>query len=212
MKKVIQGVAVAAMGLAIAGCDQYKDRPYVMSCYSETVTTTDNSRDLRGYTDEFPFHAGILPLPSPEEMQSRVGANRYRMAHGYFGLRTLTEREGRLPPGNTTVIPITREHGFLYGWADSTYIYMERGVNGPGLPFENALISPVGTVEIEHYYIDGEGELQPVNFQLTALYAERTAISETGKAKRGALLSTFIPADAKYAVYKNLVFWRHPRL
>lgn len=204
MKKnqLAKGLAIAALGIALAGCDQYKDRPYVMTCYGETVADAPRDADFRGYTEQFPFHAGGIPLPSPEEMERRVGHERYSLSRGYFGLWTLTEEEGRLPPGNTTLTPITRERGHLYGWGDTGNIYVERYPPGTSMRVESGVITPMGSVEIEHYYLDGEGELHPINFQLTALYQARTAIPETKQGRRGAQLSAFIPADAKYAVYK----------
>jgi hypothetical protein len=202
-QQLTKSMIAGTLMLTIAGCgSQYDDRPFVMSCNGETVAEQPKGTVMTHYTDKFSYNAGGIPLPTPAEMAARIDEKRLAV-DGYFGLRFLTSDEGRLPKVNATTIGITDHRQYVASWegGDDLY-YLERDVNQVWRQYEG-LMPPSGKVEVEHYYMGANGDLHPIYFQLTGLYLSSTGAREVIRTTRNAQLGAFIPADAKYAVFKK---------
>ncbi|SDO47039.1 hypothetical protein [Vreelandella arcis] len=199
--------------VTLAGCSNHEDRPFVMACMPEVVFENyDRHWDvLRKETSSFDFSAGGIPLPSPEEMDKR-SRETFEGYHsnksmkpsyeaGYFGQGLLSDNQGQLPKGHQTIAPFSEKSNLLasYDGSDQIVQYSPRGEGDASY-----LIDPTGTVEMEHYYLDGNGELHPINFQLAALNVGRVSTNRRPltATHRQIHVGAMIPADAKYVVYK----------
>lgn len=168
-----KGIAISVLGLLLTACDKHKDRPFVMACHGDVIADIPKGESVQHYTDQFRFHAGHIPLPTPSEMATRVGVNRLRI-DGYFGLMALTEKQGRLPPGHITYAPILRSGTDVAGWGDSPFLFyrtLDPSVMGM---YRDETTAPEGNVRVEHYYLDGEDALHPIHFQIAAMYNAHT--------------------------------------
>lgn len=205
MRKMTQALGITAVALFVAGCESYDDRPFVMACQNRVVGDYQFGEVDGYYTDNFPFHAGGIPLPKPDEMLERVGESKmkrgaYGTTGGYFSLGGLTKEEGKLPQQHTTKVPLSVSSEHDYAWKDTGLIY-ELDIS-TGLTQGSRVILPSGSLEVEHYYMGADRELHPIQFRLAGLRRGTTIASGGARQTRIADIASLIPADAKYAVYK----------
>lgn len=194
-------LSAGVIAMALTGCEQHTDRPFVMSCRGINVTDAQSSRvssNLEKYTGDYAYHAGGIPIPTPAEMAKRVSERRM-LQNGYFGLQYLTSDEGRLPKTHVSQLPVANMIGFVGDWKGTGNLLNVQNSRGN---VSTSVERPIGSVRVEHYYQDEDGELNPIHFNLVALNTMKDTTGNAGRNIRTTDVAALIPPDAKYAVYK----------
>ncbi|UYG00215.1 hypothetical protein [Halomonas sp. GD1P12] len=186
-----------AMGLAIglSGCgEDLSDRPYVMSCtIKDQPYSARNEGDAARSDHTFDLYSGGLNLPDNDEITRRGGRS-----GDYFYRGVLTDEEGALQSNRVLTQPIINRSGLMFRLERSGQLLApadrQRGERGP-----RVAMNPEGWADIEHFTLNTNGELTPVEFQLTSLQTENQGRTER---KRHANIGARLPHDARYVIVK----------
>lgn len=173
------GVTVISLGmvLSLSACgEDLTDRPYVMACTGTTYK----------YTGEANYYQKRFDLPNWKEVLQ--GARASDTADPGF----LAYSEGL--SGNTSRI--------LLSGTERSIVESNAEVHHSTTFRKDVSTQPAsGLVEVEHYYLTGDGELHEVKDFFTAS-GEYGAASEGPYEAYQRTIATTLPSDATYAVYR----------
>lgn len=207
--------------IGLAGCDtvneiRFKDRPFIMACYSENVQPQSEERagifqqrvfdDILnvygGVPHAMPLHASSIALPAKEKlMAAKTNTASYPGGYGgeethesFFSPLGFTPEEGMMEEENVAHFAVTPTGDPLINNTNKAYRTM---ISSQG--DKEYFVDPEGAGLAAHYYMDESGSIYPVQFHLASIdfeFAYRPV-----RLIRKSSVAAILPPDAKYAIY-----------